>query len=1104
MNFSNNKKNTETVMSYKLAFQIILFVFSIVVFLSLISSGALFGVAGKAINSFILGVFGHLAYPLFIASIFITIKLFTGKKITAKKGSFCAIVMFFAAALCYHQLTGKSIFSTAEGFGNYLQHCFNKGSGGIFNSTGGGVLLGLIVYPVTALFGVVGSYIIFCLIFGIALATLFYGNGYNISNVYSRKSNNYDEINGVKEYPTGFFSDTQNNNPSKNYVLPNFQTEDKNRVLGSEIPLKSTAIAQPEPDLDDTVQEVPKKLFVGFIDDFVNTKPKKQNTKSRSFDILYSAPKSKVEEAPYTRPSSNFSVAEKDIENTVSAKKLGGTNYVDTFGDDIESKKKYILTPVDNILRPESDYGFNSSNKGAFPLNLGGFDKPATPTRINHSISQGVTGNGGLSSYNENNSLTDSNHSKFEKYANQNYDSGLSDKVSAKDIKDNIKYNPSGLRDRFSNIANEKSNDSISNNVFGSEKTNDSIAPYKKTLPNLSLKKYSDSYSDNITGGIVNGSEKDNSFLDNLSTNKSTDNLTRSFKSDNIFIPQTGFEKETNLPINLGFNADEDNFDTDTQNDNFSISSEDNFEEDNQDILKNPYLNKPVDTALPTYKKPAEILQQTNTINQDKPIISSPYIAPPTALMSDIFFDLNEVAEDYDAKVKALEETLEQFKVPAKVMSVTPGPTVTRYELQMPPGVPVSKLTSRANDIAMCLASNGEIRIEAPIPGKSLLGIELPNKKRAKVGLKEVIESVEFSGSKSPVAFALGKDITGKNVIVDFTKMPHLLVAGSTGSGKSVCLNTLIISIIYKAAPEDVKLILIDPKRVEFNVYNGLPHLMLKDVITDAEKAISAFNWAINEMDRRFELFKNTGAKDIISYNEKVKISGEQKLPRIMIIVDELAELMMIHKRELEEKIKKISQLSRAAGIHLILATQRPSVDIITGVIKANLSSRVTFKLMTQADSRTILDSAGAEKLLGEGDMIFLTTSMPKPVRLQGPFISMNEVESIVEFIKENNESYFDEAISDKILKPSSGEEDVSVEDSNLEEQDKYFVDALRLAVDSGQISISMVQRKFAVGYSRAGKIIDEMESQNFITPFEGSKPRQVLISREEFERRFG
>jgi S-DNA-T family DNA segregation ATPase FtsK/SpoIIIE len=423
--------------------------------------------------------------------------------------------------------------------------------------------------------------------------------------------------------------------------------------------------------------------------------------------------------------------------------------------------------------------------------------------------------------------------------------------------------------------------------------------------------------------------------------------------------------------------------------------------------------------------------------------------------------------------------------------------------MQMPPGVPINKITARADDIALCFAAEG-IRIEAPIPGKSLLGIEVPNRKRQKVGLKQVIDSQEFMSQKSPVAFALGKDIAGKNHIFDLAKMVHLLVAGATGSGKSVCLNTLIISILYKASPEDVRLILVDPKRVEFNIYNGLPHLMLKNVITNAEKAISAFNWAINEMDRRFDLFQESNTRDIGAYNEKIKGTDAVKLPRILIVVDELADLMMMNKSETEEKITKLAQLSRAAGIHLILATQRPSVDVITGTIKANLPSRATFKLMTQADSRTVLETSGAEKLLGEGDMVFITNGMPKPMRLQGPFISMAEVESIVEFVRANNPADFDEEIEDEILNAEDSGGEPKPDDLETGTQDRFFADAVRHAVEAGQTSISMVQRRFAVGYARAGKIIDEMEKQHLISAQDGAKPRQVLITREEFERRFG
>lgn len=1003
---NNGKFNSDTLLSVKMSFQIIMFVFSAVVFLSLITGGALFGEAGRAINAFILGVFGHSAYPLFIAALFFAIKIFSGKKSSIKnKSVICSFILFLSAFLCYQLLTTQLILSETISYSDYLTLCFNAGAAGVSGATGGGLVFGIIVYPVKSLFEITGSYIIYSLIFAFTVLILFSSK---------RIKKDIEE----KEYPADLFAGNFTRRPQQNietrdYSFPEYQQQQQQQAQPqNEIRQKEELVQKTENAKKDIITEVPKKLFVGYIDDYVNVKTKKPRTKSKSYDILYSNK---------TKPEYYDDIAEEEISNS-----LGGASYTETFGDDFESKKKFILTPIDNILRPDSDYG----TERLFPVKKINTEQKTEdnntrkPPRINHNMGTSITGGENI----------------YQKYANEPYPKVKDEQIQKNNFqggKQDYLDNLSDLMNKYSKSANEKPN---------------FIADSPDSMPT------------GLTRNINKGNNDD--YFNNEDTK------------------QYG-------------NNSENNFDTDKNSDGNGGNIDDIY----GNALK---INKPQNYDKQFNRQENPLKYQTEiSVKKDNPVIKSPYIAPPAALMNDISFDPNDVSENYEEKVAALENTLEEFKVAAKVVSVTPGPTVTRYELQMPPGVPVSKLTSRANDIAMCLASNGEIRIEAPIPGKSLLGIELPNKKRQKVGLKELIDANEFTSNKSPVTFALGKEITGKNVIIDFTKMPHLLVAGSTGSGKSVCLNTLIISILYKASPEDVRLILIDPKRVEFNIYNGLPHLMLKDVITDAEKAISAFNWAINEMDRRFELFKQSVSKDIIAYNEKIKQSGGQKLPRILIIVDELAELMMINKRELEEKIKKISQLSRAAGIHLILATQRPSVDIITGVIKANLSSRVTFKLMTQADSRTVLDCGGAEKLLGEGDMIFLSNTMPKPVRLQGPFISMTEVEAIVEFVKNNNEANYDEEIEQEILNPIT-EEEVYQDDEQQEEVDRYFTDALKLAIDSGQISISMVQRRFAVGYSRAGKIIDEMERQKFISAFEGSKPRQVLITREEFERRFG
>ncbi len=440
---------------------------------------------------------------------------------------------------------------------------------------------------------------------------------------------------------------------------------------------------------------------------------------------------------------------------------------------------------------------------------------------------------------------------------------------------------------------------------------------------------------------------------------------------------------------------------------------------------------------------------------------------------------------------KLLEKTLKDFGVDAMINQVTKGPTITRYEIQPKAGVKVSKIVGLVDDIALSLAAKS-IRIEAPIPGKSAIGIEVPNEEVQLVTLREVIESEEFSNNKSSLSFGLGKDISGMPIITDIGKMPHLLIAGSTGSGKSVCVNTLINSILYNTKPDEVKFLMIDPKVVELTTYNGIPHLLIP-VVTDPKKAAFALNWAVNEMTKRYKLFAENGVRDVTGYNEKV----EEKLPKIVIIIDELADLMMVSPNEVEDAICRLAQMARAAGMHLIVATQRPSVDVITGVIKANIPSRIAFAVSSQTDSRTILDMGGAEKLLGKGDMLFYPVGAPKPIRLQGAFISDKEVENIVQFIKDQieEEISYTEEIMENIDKC------INLESST---EDDLIGEAIEFVVHSGQASASMLQRKFRIGYNRAARLIDEMEERGLIGPSEGSKPRKVLITKEEYESSVG
>ena len=446
-----------------------------------------------------------------------------------------------------------------------------------------------------------------------------------------------------------------------------------------------------------------------------------------------------------------------------------------------------------------------------------------------------------------------------------------------------------------------------------------------------------------------------------------------------------------------------------------------------------------------------------------------------------------------------LQKTLYSFGVSAKVENVSVGPAITRYELKPAEGVRVSKIANLADDIALNLAAE-TIRIEAPIPGKQAVGIEVPNKEKEAVHLREVLESEEFENNKSKLTVALGKDVAGNIQLADIAKMPHVLIAGSTGSGKSVCINTIITSIIYNAKPSEVKMVMVDPKVVELSVYNGIPHLLIP-VVTDPKKAAGALAWAVQEMDNRYNLFASKGVRDIKGYNKAIeKEEGMGKLPQIVIIVDELADLMMVAAKDVEEAICRLAQKARAAGMHLVIATQRPSVDVITGLIKANVPSRIAFAVSSQIDSRTILDSVGAEKLLGKGDMLFFPTGAPKPVRVQGAFVSDEEVEKIVGFVKQNGTANYSEDILETIENSNKTEKELIQEQAEDDDTDPFLMDAIDAVVEQGTASTSFIQRRFKVGYARAGRIIDQMEERGIISGYQGSKPREVLITKERLE----
>ena len=487
---------------------------------------------------------------------------------------------------------------------------------------------------------------------------------------------------------------------------------------------------------------------------------------------------------------------------------------------------------------------------------------------------------------------------------------------------------------------------------------------------------------------------------------------------------------------------------------------------------------------------------------ENPPEPPKPYVFPPISLLSKAGGDEEGISdEELHETARKLQDTLTAFGVNVKVTDVSCGPSVTRYELQPEQGVKVSKITALTDDIKLNLAA-ADIRIEAPIPGKAAVGIEVPNKKNLMVYFRDLIENKDFNEHQSKLAFAVGKDIGGQTMISDIAKMPHLLIAGATGSGKSVCINTLIMSILYKAKPSEVKLIMVDPKVVELSVYNGIPHLLLP-VVTDPKKAAAALNWAVAEMNRRYKLFSDMKVREIKGFNKKVGKDSPEWMPQIVIIVDELADLMMVSSKEVEEAICRLAQLARAAGIHLVIATQRPSVNVITGLIKANVPSRIAFAVSSQVDSRTILDGAGAEKLLGKGDMLFFPSGYPKPVRVQGAFVSDNEVSDVVEFIKENNDPAHKAADITEQVNAAAQVESIKEGSTSAEEDDgfdEYFEEAGKLIIDKDKASIGMLQRVYRIGFNRAARIMDQLAEVGVVSEEDGTKPRKVLMSKDDFE----
>lgn len=725
------------------------------------------------------------------------------------------------------------------------------------------------------------------------------------------------------------------------------------------------------------------------------------------------------------------------------------------------SKRDYILTPLDPIIPPEeSNFIFGSK----------------APARQGRSKNNFDTTNGNVSTSAD--SLYDAN--KKSDFGNQQYSAQNTNSIgsTAEPVNDDI----------------DDKRDNQDNNYYYHEQENKEI---DKT-------EYSNETNDE-DDFILDDEEDLEDYTTAFTTDARVDADDDSEEDEGLKQPKYDENDVEEISTNLEEDFEED-FDEDV-----STSNQYSYNKDES-------LGSTVDTEvirpsvdISKFNLPNKI---SNNLVEDEPIVAEtekkeipPYVAPPADILKYMDNHTRISDEELQDNIERLEQVLEDFKVPAKVNNVQVGPAVTRYELTMPRGISVNKIAQMADDIAMTLASNGSIRVEAPIPGKNSVGVEVPNAQVSPVSLRELIDSEEFRTRGNPLSFVLGRDINGDIIFCNLDKMPHLLVAGSTGSGKSVCLNTMLLSMCYKAGPQDLRLILVDPKMVEFTTYNGLPHLLIPEVITGKDMTINALDWAIKEMERRYALFAKNHNVNINDFNkgEAVRSKREEKLPYIVIVIDELADLMLEAKREMDDRIAKLAAKARAAGIHLVLATQRPSVDVITGTVKANLPSRIAFALTNYMDSKTVLDGGGAEKLLGKGDMLFKPQDKPEPRRVQGAFVSNEEIYQVVEYIKTHNNPVYDDnaygAIKNKKDKPQGGNAGGNTKEIEF---DPILKDALRMFIQTKQASGSMISRRYSVGFNRAGRIMDQMEMAGFIGPQEGSKPRQVRITMEEFKAIFG
>ncbi len=968
----------------------------------------------SGVKWFFLGVFGIMIYPILLLSIFAGIALTMNQKFVYSPRYIIYLGLCFFFFVCVLHTIFAGTGGVSISYGEYLKQCYNA------HFTPGGVLIGVFVYPLSALFHDIAGVVIY----GIGLVMSLYFVATYLDSVKKQT---------VKK------------------PVPKQVAAVKTEAVAA-APVQQIAKPEPAPKTEILASEV------------------KENPADEEIFIKDEKP-------------SEPSVAE------IAKQKLGlGTQNLEQSPTDqsVSAEAKLFGEKKDNVSwqtrafsqdRPQK-FVYDEKEKTSSQKNNPMFEKNKEYLSTIHDINN----------VNENPIINAEDYEDY-KQKMKMYGERNSSPISRENTSGGYDATRQGnLNDGIIRAERQTPNYFARNDKFPSPSFNKEVEP-DEDVPNFGIEPEKDNFS-NISGLF------DTNFGDSNDSN---------FDEDDFIKPDDDFPKTRNFNTSNNFEIGSQSPKT-TPQDNRSERFMDKVGDDSVEES----LGKTVNLSnVPPRTFNFEAIGGGSSSNAKKiePNFeyNSNYIRPPIDLLK----TYTNAAENinYQEKIDILERVLEDFRVPAKVEAVRRGAAVTRYELHMPTGISVKKIQAQSSDIAMAMAARGDIRIEAPIKGKSAVGVEVPNDSQDIVGLKDIIESESFLTAKAPLTFALGKDIDGNVKLCNLAKMPHLLVAGSTGSGKSVCLSALVISLIYRTSPEDLRLIMVDPKKVEFTIFNDLPHLLMPKAITEPKKALVAFDWLIDEMERRYSLFQGVYARNIEEYNAQPEVKNKlkPKLPYIVLIVDELADLVVTAgKKELEERIIRLTQKARAAGIHLILATQRPSVDIITGSIKINLPSRIAFAVSSGFDSKTILDRPGAEKLLGHGDMLYMPPD-GEVTRVQGAFVDTPEVKEICDYIRDHNPCVYDENIEKAIMNdgaPNGG--DIGGGFSSTPSMDSLLPDALKHAIESRQVSISMLQRRFAIGYQRAAKIIDQMEAAGFISGSDGSKPRTVFATMDDYNKLFG